>query len=116
MKIFATMELREAQTYAASGGQALHLHNIIVNERTAPQCFIRAVRRGEWIAHLFDNDVERLTATARRLGVNVIVVEHQGHKDQHIDLCGRPLRKALVLAGGCEEDIRRPLEDDEEDE
>lgn len=100
MKKFDCMELREAISHASDGGQSLHLHRIIVDRRRAPACFVRAVDRGENIAHLFDQDVDRLRATARRLGVRVIVVEKEGTLDQHVDLCGGPLKKAL---GMCEE-------------
>lgn len=97
MKRFSIMEIIEAYAYAKQGGQALHLHNIIVNEATAPKCFVNAVRRGEDIAHLFDLDKERLIRTARRLGVKVIYVDNEGTERQHIDLCGGPLRKAILL-------------------
>lgn len=97
MKSFECLELPEALAFAAAGGQALHLHQIIVDERKAPRCFVRAVARGEQIAHLFDQDEARLIATARRLGVNVVVVEHRGEEGQHVDLCGGPLRKAMAL-------------------
>lgn len=98
MKSFETMELREAIAYAASGGQALHLHQIIMDKKKAPKCFVAAVNRGEDIAHLFDQDIARLTATARELGVRVIVVEREDTPSQHIDLCGKPLRLAKEMA------------------
>ena len=75
------------------GGQALHLHKIVFPQ--SPRCFRDAVARGEPIAHLFDQDKGRLIATARRLGVNVLVVEKEGQPSQHIDLCGSPLKRAL---------------------
>jgi hypothetical protein len=28
--------------------------------------------------------------------VRVVVIEHRGEDDQHIDLCGAPLRRALA--------------------
>lgn len=98
MKVFQESEAREAIAHAAAGGQAIHCHQIIVNPELAPACFVRAVRRGENIAHLFDMDLQRLKVTARRLGVRVIVVEHEGTPRQHVDLCGQPLRRALALA------------------
>lgn len=88
------MELKEALAFAASGGQALHLHQIIVNRKKAPRCFVNAVDRGEDIAHLFDQDKDRLIKTAKQLGVRVILVEREGAKGQHIDLCGKPLTLA----------------------
>jgi hypothetical protein len=100
MKRFECLEIEEAVSHAADGGQALHLHRIIVDRRKAPRCFVAAVDRGENIAHLFDQDEARLRATAKRLGVRVLVVERAGTPEQHIDLCGAPLRRALAL---CEE-------------
>jgi hypothetical protein len=97
MKIFQQIEIPEAVAYAMEGGQALHLHRIIANKAKAPSCFIRAVNKGENIAHLFDQDVERLRKTALALGVRVILIEREGCPKQHIDLCGAPLKKAIKL-------------------
>jgi hypothetical protein len=98
LKIFTVWEVEEAKAYAAAGGQALHLHQIIVDWDKAPFCFRREVEAGRDIAHLFDQDEMRLIATARGLGVKVILVEHRGQPDQHIDLCAGPLRKAIAVA------------------
>jgi hypothetical protein len=103
MKLFEIRELRQAVDYAVAGNQALHLHNIIVNPRQAPQCFVRAIENGEYIAHLFDMDEERLIKTARKLGVRVIKVERKGTPSQHIDLCGVPLVKAMTMCESPEE-------------
>jgi hypothetical protein len=97
MRAFKCMEIDEALGHAADGGQALHLHRIIVDAAKAPRCFVAAVGRGEDIAHLFDRDEARLVATVRRLGVRVVVVERRGTPRQHVDLCAGPLRKALAL-------------------
>lgn len=97
MKHFVMREVEAAIRYSAVGGQALHTHRIIVDWEKAPACFRSAVERGENIAHLFDRDVVRLVATAKKLGVRVILVERRGQEGQHIDLCGAPLRKALEL-------------------
>jgi hypothetical protein len=96
VKRFQCLEVEEALAYAAAGGQALHLHRIIVDRDRAPRCFVRAVDRGEQIAHLFDLDELRLVATARRLGVRVIKIDRPGSPRQHIDLCSGPLKKALA--------------------
>lgn len=101
MKAFACLEIDEALAFAAAGGQALHLHRIIPDRRRAPRCFVAAVDRGEDIAHLFDLDRDRLVATARRLGVRVLVIDREGTDRQHIDLCGGPLRKAMAMCGGA---------------
>jgi hypothetical protein len=92
------MEIRKAIAFAAAGGQALHLHQIIVDWEKAPFCFRREVEAGRDIAHLFDQDERRLIATARNLGVKVILVERRGQPSQHIDLCSGPLRKAVAAA------------------
>lgn len=97
MKKFQGKEIREALDYAESGGQALHLHRIIVDRQQAPRCFVREVDAGRDIAHLFDQDLSRLIKTARQLGVRVIKVGRVGTGLQHIDLCAGPLRKALEL-------------------
>jgi hypothetical protein len=94
MKKFTVLQINEAVAHALAGGQALHLHRIIVDDKAAPACFVAAVRRGEDIAHLFDQNLARLGATARRLGVRVVKVESRGTVHQHVDLCGLPLRKA----------------------
>lgn len=91
------MEIDEALTHAAAGGQSLHLHRIIVDRNRAPRCFVAAVDRGEDIAHLFDLDEVRLVATAKRLGVRVVYIDRAGTARQHIDLCGAPLRKAVAM-------------------
>lgn len=98
MKIFKALQVREAIAYAAKGGQALHLHQIIVNRDTAPRCFVAAVDRGEYIAHLFDQDKERLVKTARRHGVKVIYIDKEDTPRQHIDLCAGPLRAVHAWA------------------
>ncbi|AHF94593.1 hypothetical protein OPIT5_29380 [Opitutaceae bacterium TAV5] len=92
IRIFQQHEIHAALEHATSGGQALHL----MSGRWAylrpdtPGCF----KGRREIAHLFDQDKARLVATARRLGVRVILIERPGTQRQHIDLCGRPLERA----------------------
>lgn len=94
---------RDAVAHAAEGGQALHTFQWVETSR-APGCFNRDIRAGKQIAHLIDHDLERLKKTARRLGVRVIAVDmdrrHRGEA-QHIDLCGKPLEKAIAM---CEKE------------
>jgi hypothetical protein len=100
MRHFTDWQVEEAEEYATTGGQALHTHRIIVDRVKAPACFRREVDAGRDIAHLFDQDENRLIATARKLGVRVILVERRGTIAQHIDLCSGPLRRALKM---CED-------------
>lgn len=95
MKVFTMRQIIEAVEYARSGGQALHLHNIITPN--APRCFKRDVDNGVMIAHLFDQDTDRLRQTARKLGVRVIKIDREGTDKQHIDLCGKPLTNCWGL-------------------
>ncbi len=106
MKHFEAMLLEEAIAYSMEGGQALHTHQIIVDYDKAPSCFVREVEAGRDIAHLFDQDEARLVATAKKLGVRVILVERRGQESQHIDLCMGPLKGAL---GMCKKDESAPM-------
>jgi len=93
MGLFDEREIREAVQYAENGGQALHCHQILTPG--APGCFVRDVNAGKDIGHLFDLDLERLEKTARRLGVRVIVIDRADTSRQHLDLCGRPMERAI---------------------
>lgn len=96
MRIFHQAQLSEAIEYAGGGGQALHMHRFVFAQ--SPECFRKAIDRGEHIAHLFDADEQRLHRTAARLGVRKIVIEKRGTAKQHVDLCGKPLERALEEA------------------
>ena len=63
------------------------------NERT-PGCFQRSKR---W-AHLFGEDAGALERKARSLGVRRVVVSRRGQRGQHVDLCGKPLERAIAEA------------------
>ena len=86
------MQIQEALDYAACGGQALHVWNGGQWPGDAPACF----RRSPIWGHLMDQDEKRLVATARRLGVRRVVVSKRDRREQHVDLCGAPLRKAMA--------------------
>lgn len=96
MKTFEQWELPAALAFAITGGQALHLMSgAFAYMRTdTPACF----KGRSQLAHLFDQNKERLIATAKRFGVRVIRVEREGTERQHIDLCGKPLERALEFA------------------
>jgi hypothetical protein len=92
MRHFTTKQLLAAYAHAQSGGQALHLHPL-----TAGHPYFR---RYPEAGHLFDQNLERLILTAKRLGVRIVKVEHLGTHKQHVDLCGQPLARAKALAEG----------------
>ena len=96
MKKFKEREIWEARDYALEGGQALHCHQQLGSR--PPMCFRRDVNVGKDIGHLFDQDRGRLEATVRKLGVRVVVVQRVGKPYQHVDLCGKPMERALE---GC---------------
>lgn len=83
--------------YADAGGQALHVWQGNW-PGPKPRCFVNG---REW-GHLIDRDHARLVATARRLGVHVVCVSRPGERGQHIDLCGRPLERAIEEAHAAE--------------
>ena len=95
MRGFLSRDIRAAIGHALAGHQALHLHTVGVGAG-APGVFKNAVAGGQWIAHLFDQDTDRLVKTAKRLGVRKIVVDRPGEPAQHVDLCGLPLSRALA--------------------
>lgn len=83
-------EIVAALAHSKSGGQALHLHTLTHGHPL--------FKRYPVIAHLLDQDKTRLIMTAKKLGVRVIEVECEGTIKQHIDLCGKPLERARLLA------------------
>ena len=103
MKIFQQNEILAAYQHAAAGGQALHVCQAAPFVRvTAPQCF----RRSSQFAHLFDQDHERLLKTAAALGIRRIVVEYPGTHRQHVDLCAKPLERAIERANRAADEAR----------
>jgi hypothetical protein len=96
-KLFQILELREALAYSHAGALAVHLHRIVFSH--SPKCFIRDVRAGRPIAHVFCLDAARLRVIARQLGVRVIFIDKEGTPDQHLDLCGKPLAQLLLMLG-----------------
>jgi hypothetical protein len=93
---FDEREIREAIAYSLAGGQSLHLMSgrYAYLRADTPSCFKGRTQ----IAHLFDQNAARLIATAKKLGVRVIKVERLSTPRQHIDLCGKPLSRALAMA------------------
>ena len=86
--------MKAAEAHAAEGGQGLHVWD--PGEDGWPGAPLVFLRSRPW-AHLFDNDHDRLVATAKALGVRVVKVGRKGRKDQHIDLCASPLRAAMAM-------------------
>jgi len=95
MKRFVSRDIFEAFSYADQGGQALHVWKGNWPKRK-PRCF----RDGQCWGHLIDHDRDRLVATAKRLGVNRVVVSRDGQRGQHVDLCGAPLARAMAECNG----------------
>jgi len=93
MKRFESKDIAAAMDFAEAGGVALHVWKGAWPGKK-PRCF----RDGQDWGHLFDMNPKRLVATARRLGVRVIKVSRIGGRGQHIDLCGKPLAKAIQEA------------------
>ncbi|HUU31484.1 MAG TPA: hypothetical protein VMY69_05225 [Phycisphaerae bacterium] len=80
---------------ANEGDQCRHTFLPMEEEReAAPRCF---QKEGLW-AHLFDQDAERLRATAWRLGVRRVFIHRPCEPGQHVDLCGKPLGLAVLDA------------------
>ena len=97
MKSFGHKQIREAKAHAAAGGQALHIWQPgPAGYPGAPAVFSRAAGQGKQWGHLFDQDLGRLLSTVRRLGVHCVVVGKKGQVGQHVDLCGRPLQRAIA--------------------
>lgn len=86
-------ELKAAKAYAGGGGQALLVipHGCPVGPRT-PMCFRNAREYG----YLFDQDPLRLSRTVQALGVSKLEIDHLGEPSQHVNLCGRPLLRAVA--------------------
>ena len=91
MKLFEEREIFKAYRHSVEGGQALHLFSWPGASPGAPLCFKKSKQGG----HLLDMDKYRLIETARGLGVRIIKIGREGTKKQHVDLCGRPLQKAI---------------------
>lgn len=98
MKRFEMSQLRAALNYAMDGGQALHVHTMNQGHPL--------FERYPLIGHLFDQDKKRLVHLARRLGVRVIKIEHEGTPKQHIDLCGKPFERAIAMVDGAKSTIK----------
>ena len=92
-QVFQQMEIAEARAHSMAGGIAIHLHRFIGPR--APQCFKRAIAKGESIAHVFGQDRAELERIARSVGINVVVIEKEGTPSQHFDACGTPLKRLL---------------------
>lgn len=100
MKLFEEREIFEAYKFAGTGGQALHLFTFNLNVYPgAPACFKRLQPDGvpNQTGHLLDQDLKRLKETAQILGIRVIKIDREGMPSQHVDLCGRPLKRAIEI-------------------
>ena len=97
LQVFQCEEIQAAYAHAAAGGIAVHLHSIVFPH--SPQCFRRAVKRGEQIAHVFGQDAVELRRLAREIGIKVVFIDKEGTPRQHLDACGAPLKRLLDKIG-----------------
>jgi len=89
-KYFEVRRIRQARKHADAGGQALLVPGCDCHWPNAPKCF-----QGHRYGYLFDRDIQRLKLTASTLGVRVIKVDKPGQPGQHVNLCGKPLQRAI---------------------
>lgn len=92
-QVFQPAELHEAVAHALAGGIAIHLHKIVFPH--SPLCFRNAIKRGEFIAHVFGQDKGELDQLGRQMGVRVIYIDKADTPRQHLDMCGAPLRRLI---------------------
>lgn len=98
MKHFQEKEICEALEFVTAGGQALHIFK--PTRASANKRIPLPFRRTKVWAHLLDLNKQRLVETARKLGVKIIVIDCKGGRGQHVDLCGRPLERAIKECQG----------------
>lgn len=99
-KLFGETDIFEAYKFAETGGVALHVFGGAAAYPGAPACFKRCSEAG----HLFDRDIKRVKELAAIFGVCNVKVSHKGSSKQHVDLCGKPLKKAVEMCEECEAD------------
>lgn len=85
-RYFSMMQLREAQVHAKAGGIAVHHTGF-------------PFRRWLFTAHLFAKDNVTLRQAIRRTGANEKWIQYPGTPDEHFDLMGGPLERAMRLCG-----------------
>ncbi len=96
---FEHREVAAAKAHSAAGGIALHVWNPGPQGWPgAPACFMKEAKAGRPWAHLLDQNLDRLLALGRKLGVSASALDKKGQPDQHLDLCAGPLRKAMAMA------------------
>ena len=88
MRIFQYREIKQAYEHVAAGGQALHIG--------VP--YLCSDKAQDAVAHLLDQDYDRLARTAKGLGIEAIVPEHVGTHRQRIELRGKFLDRAINCA------------------
>ena len=88
----ARSQFKQAIEDAVGGGQALFTHAWGLAQ--GPKCFHGAKRIGK----LFDQNARRLEETARHLGVRKVKIDRLGKPEQHVDLVGQPLERAIARA------------------
>ena len=85
-RYFSMMELHEARAHARAGGIAVHHTGF-------------PFRKWPFTAHLFAQDNASLVAAIRRTGANPKWIQYPGTEDEHFDLMGGPLERAMAVCG-----------------
>lgn len=110
IKLFMLMELRDAYAYIAEHNTNVAIHLHWITTQRAPKCFVRDVRKGYPIAHVFCQDKQTLIELAKRHKIHKIFIDNEDEHGQHIDFCGKPLRTLLESIGESIEHYRKPVE------
>lgn len=89
---------RAAKAAVAAGEIVLHVYKPPSRGWPgAPAVFNREALAGRPWAHLMAHDRAKLESLARQFGVRRVVVHGQGER-MHVDLCGKPLERAIAEA------------------
>lgn len=94
-RYFELMELREALAHAAAGGIAVHHTGM-------------PFRKWPFTAHLFAPDTDALLDAVRSVGADPKWLQDAGTEDEHYDLMGGPLARAMRRCGRAGYDPTAP--------
>jgi hypothetical protein len=97
---FKMREIREACAWAFAGGVAVHDTGFPYTWRGYGKSITY-----DHTCHLFARGTPELIAAARRLGMNVRWIQKPGTADEHFDLFGSRLTRALALCAAHTEKL-----------